>query len=138
MQVGGDIEDLVVRGVNLDHFRMRGGSDELGDIDPVFVVEGDQGRDQIGAGFAPFAALPVAISAGGVIGGKAAFDGVSGIDFESRASAWAGRTSAASATAGGRACWGLSGGRLRLLCGEDADEGECSRKSKSFVNVHLE
>jgi hypothetical protein len=90
-------------------------------LDAVFVMQHDERSNQVGAGIPPFAPLPMAVSAGGIVGGKATVDGVLRIDLESRTSAAA----AASRTAPAHYCVGrrLSGGRLSLDCGKHAEEG---------------
>jgi hypothetical protein len=111
---------------------------KLPELDPVFVMQGDERNNQIGAGFAALAALTVAIAARGIVERKAAIDGVGRIDDESRTSASAPSSPAtAPASRRGRR---LTGWRwcslLGLDYGDQGEKGKCARKDYWFVSMH--
>ena len=101
---------------------------ELRELDAVFVVQRDHRRNQVGTGFAAFASLAVAVTAGGIVGGKATRDRLLWIDLESRTS---GATAAAASTAPACRTWRrLGDGRLSLNEGHHAEEGKPPRKNE--------
>src|SRR5580698_6783842 len=111
MQVRCDIEDLIVRSVDLDDIGVLRSSHKLRQLYAVLIMQRDQRSNQVGACLPSFATFPVAIAAGGIVSGEAASDRVLWIDLESRASS---ATAAATTTARCCACRRLSGGRLSL------------------------
>src|ERR1700743_420421 len=87
VQIGGDVGYLCVGGFHLDDLRVFRRPPKLRELAPIFVVQSDDGRNEIGAGLAAFAALSVAVAAGGIIERKAAVDGVVRINNEPGTSA---------------------------------------------------
>ena len=79
-----------------------------------------------------FASLPMAVAAGGIVGGKAAVDRIRRIAFESRTFAAAATASAAPARCRARRRLSgglLSRGLLRFDYRNHAEEGNSARKS---------
>ncbi len=128
MQVSGDIGDLTVRRLDLDDFGMLRRSHKLRELDAVFVMQRDHRRNQVGTGLAALASLPVAVTAGGIVCGKATRDRLLWIDLESRTS---GATAAAASTAPARRAWRRLGDRrLSFDDGHHSEEGKPPRKSE--------
>ena len=147
--VGGDVIHLSIWSIDLDNLRVIRSFDELPELNAVLVVQGDQGRNQVGSGLAAFAPIAMAVAAGGVVQGKAAVNRVPRIDLESRTPAAASAATSASSPASpagsrtSRRCGGrrLRGGRLRcrllgLQNGDHGKKGKSTQKCDSFIPMH--
>ena len=113
---------LAVRCVDFDQLRVVRGPHVAGELNPVFIVQGDNGGDQVRTRLAAFASFSMAIAARRVVRLEAAVYRFGGVDLESS------RPAAPSPPCSGTAARGNTRGRghrlLRLQYDHDAKEGE--------------